>query len=71
MNEEYIGKIIPNIDKRVINKIGKETFLYSIELLYYEIINSATNYFIYKETKKTNQDRFKTNIKYILQKIHE
>lgn len=70
-NKEYIGKIIQNIDKKDINKIGKEKFLYTIELLYYEIISAATNYFIYKEAKKTNQDNFKRNIKYILQKIHE
>lgn len=69
--KEYIGKMLPNIDKKLINKIGKEKFLYSIELLYYEIISSATRYFIYKESRNINQDNFKHNISYILKKISE
>jgi len=67
--QEYIGKIIQNIDKKSINKTSKEEFLYSLELVYYEIIHSATKFFIYNEGKKTNQAQFKKNIDILLKKI--
>ena len=70
-NKEYIGKIIQHMDKKTINKIEKDDFLYSIELLYYEIISSSTKYFIYRESRKTNYTNFKKKVEYILKKIHK
>ena len=67
--QEYIGKIIQNIDKKSINKSSKENFLYSLELIYYEVIHSATKYFIYNESKKLNESIFKKNIDILLKKI--
>ena len=67
--QEYIGMIIQNIDKNSINKCNKEEFLYSLELIYYEIIHSATKYFIYNDNKKSNQAQFKKNIEILLKKI--
>ena len=69
--KEIIGEIVSNIDKKYINRVGKNEFLYIIELLYIETVNSVIEVLIYKESKKVSKNKFIKNINFITKDMYK
>ena len=66
-----IGTILSNIDKKKINNVGKDEFLYIIELLYIETINSVISVLVYKENKKISKNNYLKNINFITKDMYK
>lgn len=63
--QELICLILSNIDKAKINKVGKDYFIFIVESLYIETINSAMEVFVYHKNKKQVIEEYTKRIEFI------
>lgn len=68
--QEIIGQIIQNIEKEQINKVGKDKFIYIIELLYIMTYSKAIEIFIYEKNKKQNRKEYIMQVEFITEDIY-
>lgn len=68
--QEIIGKIITNIDKEQINRVGKDRFIFIIELLYIITYNYAIEVFIYNKNRKQIREEYIKQIEFITKDMY-